>query len=805
MIQSFSQIWTLPGIKLCLSLALGIWLADIGGFSYSQTLTITLSVLGIGVIALLFPSVRKRNTPTLIIGLSMLATLGYLLQSNAIHSVDAGIISFADGDSELHLSGSIASEPELRKDGYSFVLEADSLSVKGARQRVSGMVMVFVRERDVDPFSLAIAARGSSFSGRGWLRLPRVQRVPNGFNYRSYLNRKGITTTFNVNGSERYHTRDAVTWSPWKAIHSFRSYIHSSIYTNLGEAHRGIVLALLTGERGLISEETLESFRISGVIHILAVSGLHTGIIFLVLTLLFMRAPLQWRVPLIIAGLAFYAALTGMNPPVIRASIIATVFLAGSLLQRNSNPVNAISIAGALILLFDPQSLFTLSFQLSFLAAISIALFYKPIDVFIAKLRWTESSAILRGVRGLVAVSIAAQLGTAPVVLSTFGSISVVSILANIIVIPIVFSLVITTLAGLIAALPASLFGSMFFHATELCVSVLDAATGMFAQIPMAEIHIAAQPIWIWLSYALIVMYFAFAKTRLRNRVIVSVLIITALILFTQLSRNVIDSNGRLEVTFLDVGQGDATLITTPGGKSILVDAGPNWGSTDAGERIIIPYLQSRGITNLHALVLSHFDDDHIGGADAVLATIKTEKLYYSGVSEVKASTRALDSIADLKMLDIHPVYAGDRISVDSTIRIYVLSPQRTSGFAESSNDESVILLIVYGETALLLTGDADIAVENDLLHRYGDFLDCDILKVGHHGSRHSSGESFITSTSPSISIISCGKNNRYKHPAKRVVRLLQDSGSDVFRTDVHGTLIFSSDGESFERVNWNH
>jgi len=598
------------------------------------------------------------------------------------------------------------------------------------------------------------------------------------------------------------HTNNG--FSIWSVVHGIRRHIFHTVERYVPAKQQGMLLALLLGDRGLIDEETAIAFRRAGITHILAVSGLHTGIVLLVLYVLLLRLPLRYRVPLIIIGLLGYALLTGLHPPVVRAGFIAAVYLLGLLLQRQSHPVNAIAIAAAGILLFDPQSLFTVSFQLSFLAALSIALFYSKIMAFFSRWEKLEQSSFLRGIAGLLAVSIAAQLGTTPVILGVFGGFSVVSVLTNLVAVPAAFLAVVSSCIGLILGAGWQPAAEVFIRAALVGTASLDYAGSLARYLPWSEIHFPAAPAWIWALYIAVIGYLGFGKSSLRRRALISVAAIIVASVTAGLISHLSEDDGDLEIAFLDVGQGDATLITTPSGAHILIDTGPNYMSSDAGRRVVLPYLHTRGINRLEALVLTHADADHIGGADAILSDVSVGCMYYSALWESSEATRAVDSIVSIKGIRTRRTHAGMNIAVDSLVRLYVLSPDSSTRNDDSDNNTSIVLLLQYGNTSALFMGDADAMIERRIAAMFGDFIDVDILKAGHHGSASSSGKEFVSLVSPDYSIISCGRNNRYRHPDTRVLKTMSNAKSQVLRTDVDGTIIMSSNGTDIQRLMWN-
>jgi len=258
-----------------------------------------------------------------------------------------------------------------------------------------------------------------------------------------------------------------------------------------------------------------------------------------------------------------------------------------------------------------------------------------------------------------------------------------------------------------------------------------------------------------------------------------------------------------LDVIFLDVGQGDATLVDTPGGRHVLIDAGLRSPYTDQGERVIVPHLARFGIRRLDALVLTHADADHIGGAASVLKAVAVGRLIVNGQP---GETDLWDDVirtADSLGVPIHTVRAGDTLAVDPAVRFRVLGPTRPH---PSPNDASIVVRIEHGATRWLLTGDAEVEGEADLVARFPDLLEVDVVKVGHHGSRTSSaGDLVLSAGDPDFAVVSVARRNRYGLPNEEPLARWSATGAAVLLTSHEGAVWLRSDGRSVRRVDWRN
>jgi competence protein ComEC len=258
-----------------------------------------------------------------------------------------------------------------------------------------------------------------------------------------------------------------------------------------------------------------------------------------------------------------------------------------------------------------------------------------------------------------------------------------------------------------------------------------------------------------------------------------------------------------LRTTFLDVGQGDCVLVEWPGGK-MMIDTGPSSRSGDAGRKVIVPYLRYCGVTSIDALLITHPDDDHLGGAVSVIDAITVQHVYRSGAWPVNQQTAAFDSILRERNIPVDQLHSGHMLQFNK-VRMYVLSPDSLASTGAACNNTSIVLRVLYGNVPMLLTGDAENKPEGRMIRRYGGMLSTKLLKLGHHGSRTSSTEEFLDVVCPAEAVISCGRLNRFKHPHPMTLKRTACSGARIHRTDIEGAVIFETDGRSLWKVNWRN
>jgi competence protein ComEC len=563
---------------------------------------------------------------------------------------------------------------------------------------------------------------------------------------------------------------------------------------------RGILLA----DRSNIPADVRQSFVDTGTVHVLAVSGLHVGIIALVFHAVFglLRLPRRLVIIATVVGLAGYAALIGSPPSVVRATVMATVILAGGLVERRTDVYQSLGVAACLLLLWDTNNLFDVGFQLSFSAVVSIVYFYPVFAKVIHRI--PEAFEEIKGVDyilKLFAVSLAAQIGTLPFTAYYFERISIASLVANLVVVPVVGLNVMLGFATLVFASVSSWLALSFAALNDFLIAFLFGFVRFGASFPFAYIETsqlaASFPI---IYYIGVVGLFHINRPRAFKLLVIACLLWLNGETFHALAAG---NKHELTLTMLDVGQGDATYIEFPNGKRALIDAGPRTLGYDAGERVIVPFLKRQGVKELDAVVLSHAHSDHIGGIPAVLQTVRVARIIEPIVGGSSSLYREIHRKASDRGVPVQQLSVGDTMLIDPAVRMYVLHPSEAERGVRNLNDGSLVVKLVYGSTSVLFTGDAELEAELRMARRYESFLNADVLKAGHHGSATSSSRAFVERVAPDVTLISVGLRNKFRHPSVEVVQRFRTGGVVVQRTDHDGAVVLSSDGSEWRRVDW--
>ncbi|MFQ5632424.1 MAG: DNA internalization-related competence protein ComEC/Rec2, partial [bacterium] len=564
-----------------------------------------------------------------------------------------------------------------------------------------------------------------------------------------------------------------------------------------------VLRGLLLGDRTNIDQGITDNFARSGVIHILAVSGLHVGFVmaFCVMIGWLIRLKERELIILTLCVIWAYALITGVKPPVVRASAMASIFIIGRYRDKPINGGNLLAFAAILLLIFRPEEIFQAGFQLSFAAVAGILLLFPKIDHFFKSVCWIDKLyryRIGRWIFGLMAVSFAAQIATLPFSAYHFGRVSFVGVFANLVVIPAIFITVISSVISL-ALLPlsmslAQLLGAIPNGIVLFIIWLTDNIAGM----SFSGLENWYPPIWVLLLYITVIL----ALLYWQNMAIrFSTIAVVLALLNVAVWENIITGGPKLKATFLNVGQGDASFIQTPSGQNILIDAGRATPDYDAGKEVILPFFERHGIEKLDLVFITHPHFDHFGGLPAILKAMPVSKVAFVDTAYKSKSFRKLLDILQIEGVPIHIAKRGQIIDDFSPVQIWISGPALE--YAKQNNrpnESSLTLQICYGKNVLLFMGDTQWRGEERMLP-YGNLLSSEILKVGHHGSRTSSTAPCLDFVKPNYAVISVGAFNRFKHPSFAVTSRLAAIECDTLRTDLSGALVFTSDGRTIERV----
>jgi len=691
-------------------------------------------------------------------------------------------------------------EPKL-----SMVLDIDSLNIKGKTIHIKSDFLCNIKEKNSRQLNKLYdkIGVGNYVKIKGTINKPRNERNPGEFDYYKYLQSKDISALVYIGSASYVKIVDNKTALGKNIIFKARKAISKSINEIYNKRTAGLLKGLLLADRSEIDYRVKENFINSGVIHVLAVSGLHVGFIVLIFFFLFSRASIYPRTILTIIGLIAFLFITNNPPSVFRATIMAVVMLLVFLSNRNYNAVNALAIAALILLIIDPAEIFNPGFQLSFSAVLSILIVYPLFD---AKIReFNVQNKFLKYLILFIAVSLAAQLGTLPFTLIYFNKLSVVSLFANLLVIPMIGLIISLGILSLIVGSFWTWGALIFSSANMLSADVLFYIVKIFGELKFSYLFIREFSILDAAIYYLLFLIFIYALKRFSNSLAILITIILLIgnsIVYIQLDDKELLPDGKLSVLMIDIGQGDGILLKFPNGKYGLIDAGNATPTFDNGERVIAPLLRRLGIDKIDYGFISHIDSDHYKGFLYLIANGFISKIYKPRLDTSLSKDVRLEKLIREKNVELE-YYSKKSIDFGNA-RMYILNDTTSTTYKNfDTNNKSGVLKIVHGNNTFLFVGDAEKRAERLLVKTYGNFLDVDVLKVGHHGSKTSSSKIFLDYVKPEIALISVGLNNKFRHPSKIVIDRYKNRNVEIDRTDIEGAVIYQSDGEHLTKVNW--
>lgn len=616
--------------------------------------------------------------------------------------------------------------------------------------------------------------RGCRIRAYATIKAPRGFGNPGEFDYSEYLLEQGITLT----GVVRDFTEIEITGSG--SSPGFKDLITEKL-SALARPEAEVLKAVLAGDRSGLAYSLRDGFAALGIAHLLAISGLHMGIIIFIgygvlFTIVRLIPPLALRydTPFIAktGGLvcAFvYTIFVGATIPTLRAMIMASCLIGALAFLRKASLLESLAVAGIIILLFWPVSLNSPSFVLSFSAVVGIIAVYSRFENVPA---WVM----------FVLIPIGASIFTLPVIVYVFGFVSPLGVISNLVCVPL-FSFIIMPLGlmGLIAAPLSDGISSPLFSVCMDGIGILLRVSDMFGTLkPVTQPTI----LWVFASYAGLFVAFFGKPSRMKSVILV---LCCVMVFFVPLISQMVRVSKPLCFNFISVGQGDSTLVTNKS-SAVLIDAGGSYSGFDTGRFVVGPHLLRKGITHLDVVVITHFHPDHAGGMPFILDRFEVGEIWTNLGFEKNLYFWDIMRIVQRKSIPVRSVNLGDTYELDG-MKISVLNPSmETRTDLADQNLLSIVVRIDDGNMSGLFMADAD-GYGEIMLSRLKEDLSADVLKVAHHGSKRSCTNMLLDRVNPEIAVISCGYENPYRLPNRDIINRLKKRAIQVYRTDLHGEI----------------
>lgn len=635
---------------------------------------------------------------------------------------------------------------------------------------------------------------------------PMKAKNPGQFNYQQYLNNRAIYWKINVTSFQD------VTVTNSSQFNSVLSYTKNKIANVIDELftnpYSGFIKALILGDRGNLAETIEDDFSILGLSHLLAISGLHlsilAGMLFWLLTRLRVT---RERASLVISIiLIFYMFLTGLTASVVRATVMSILLLFSFGLKRKIASLQILGLAFILMTLYKPNWIFDVGFQLSFIVTFSI-LWAFPL----VKQRLRIKNDFLKNSLSLVIVT---QIASIPLVFYYFHQYSLLSIIANLIIVPI-FSMVILPLGliivllGLFNLYVANILAILMSKILELLFKLFQIAGDFTSFHFYGNLSIG----WLILIYLIAIwiiirpnVKFGYIRLAMKQKLFKAEKILLLILLVTLLLSFYFPDNQGL-VTVIDVGQGDSILIETPKNHNILVDSGGSYrfnneewkqkkNTFDVGDDVILPYLHYQGIKKLDLAILTHEDLDHIGGYLSLVDNIKIDTFIVTEEFPRTELGKELNDKLVANNIKIVKINKATNVLIDE-YTVLTIYPVNLSS-SDKENDHTLVTALNMYNTKIMFSADLEAGGEAEIINNY-DIIDADIVKIGHHGSKTSSTVEWLEALNAEEAVISVGANNLYGHPSDKVLNRLEESKLGIWRTDEDGAILINVSAKGYK------
>jgi competence protein ComEC len=735
--------------------------------------------------------------------------LASFLLGNCIYLLEAYVREMPDPLAQHYASDApvwatlygTVSERRLEQDTRRavFVLDVERIEAELADMRVEAVVRGHTRVGWYD--TEAIVNPGDVVEVSGWLTLLRGFKNPGCFDYERYMHRRGIFTRMFTTGPGMATIEGKGELGPRRRFNNYfrRRGLEIINHATRTDETRAFLSAIVLGERGLLTEEMEDWFKKTGTFHVLAISGLHIGLVYLLVSLALAPLPLgtRGRVAVSIAVVWMYALATGASVSVTRASIMLTIILSGYYLSREGDFLTSVAIAALILVGLDPVIIDDLGFQLSFTAVLLLCTFepfysqrlYPQIQKKFGRI----PAPILNRLAITAFASLVIGVGMLPLQAYHFNMMSLVFPVANLVVIPLLSFVLAAGFACLLSGFIWLQAATLFGFVAEAFSWTIFAVVRLCSHVPASSVRVASPPLWILGVEALVVLMIWWRPLSVRKRVAfaAATAVMVAASFFSQSPKDV------LRVTFIEVGNADACLVEFPSGETMLVDTGFYSVGLDCGEDIIAPFLWKKGITAIDTLVLTHSDNDHTGGVLFLIENFRIGRLWAPDTGRTRVGFEEIFEAMHKRGYPIENLDAADPAVKFGTVRVETLNPMPDAAqHTLSDNNVSLVLRLTHGETDVLLPGDIGSKAVRSMIG-LGKSMDAELLKAPHHGLKSGFNREFIELVNPQTVVLSGGAFH-YKQSMRSRMERYAPFCHTVVSTKDCGAIILESDGHEF-------
>lgn len=655
------------------------------------------------------------------------------------------------------------------KNNSKYIVNVNNINMDGNNEQIDEKTIVkIIGQKDLEI--------GDIINFTGKFRIPMENTNPKLYNYRENLISKNIYTAITIKPFAIDDIQLTEKNFKYRIRIAFRNTVEDVFDKYLDEDNSDLVKGIILGDSNYLDDEYLESYREIGLAHILAVSGLHIGIIAGAFIFFLSRIGVQkkWNVIITITMIWMYGYAIGFPSSILRANIMFSLLFISGMMAEPYDSINSLFLSFLIILLFQPLSILSVGFQLSYIATFSLLYFPPKLRSFF----YPYKNKLIYTVSALLGI----YIGILPIQIYYFNGFSLMSIISNILIAPIISFVLILSGALIFINFIFSPIAVFIGIVINTSLNIQSFLVDVLYSVKFLNLYFASPNIVEIILYYILVftLFNTFEFSRFKRDLNIVIYIYLIVLVFWIFGLEITDQ--KLQVDFIDVGQGDSSLIRTRSGD-YLVDTGGNlFDDFDVGKNITLPYLQKHGVNKLKGIFITHFHLDHCKGVPLLMESMDIENIFISYKDiESEVYSSILDSDIPVILLE-----NGDKFKLDKNTLLTVLGPSDIERDRNNSaNNLSLVFNLSYYDRDILFTGDAEAEAERLIEDRLERSVD--ILKVGHHGSITSSTDTFLAKAKPKIAIISAGRNNLYGHPHDDIISRFENLKCKVYRTDTMG------------------